>query len=142
MNNREYDVAYVASFLMQHEHVPVTEEVFRERYSICEGCNYRQRIRHRAPKEVDFDNETETVSVEWDWHEHDICGHCGCDLENRLMEWMGSCPLNKWRFSYDDWVKHYLPIVKEEIERNGGSDYYLWEGVLESENNEENTDGE
>jgi len=35
-----------------------------------------------------------------------------------------------------------LPLVKEEIERNGGSDYYLWEGVLESENTEENTDGE
>ena len=142
MDNREYDVAYAASFLMQHEHIPVTEEVFQERYSVCEGCDYRTKVKMKGAKDVNIDVESETVTVEWVVDEYDICGYCGCSLESRLTEWMGSCPLNKWKFSYDDWVKHYLPLVKGEIERNGGSDYYLWEGVLESENTEENSDGE
>ena len=38
--------------------------------------------------------------------------------------------------------KHCLPLVNEVIERNGGSDFYLWGDVLESEDTEENTDGE
>lgn len=142
MNNREYDVAYVASFLMEHEYVPMKEEIFWERFNVCKGCKYRQQVKMKIAKNIDTDPETETVSVEWETDEYDICGHCGCNLEGKLLDWMASCPINKWRFSYDDWVKHYLPLVKGEIEKNGGSDFYLWGDVLELVNKEENTDGE
>ena len=142
MVNREYAVAYVASFLMEHGHVPMKEEVFQERLSVCNECEYRQSIKMKIAEDIDVDPETETVNAEWRTDEFDICGHCGCNLEERLSEWTGACPLNKWNFSYDDWVKHYLPLVKREIETYGGTDFYLWEGVLESEDTEENTDGE
>jgi nitrite reductase/ring-hydroxylating ferredoxin subunit len=142
MNNREYDVAYVASFLMEHGHIPIDEELLQKRYDVCNACDYLHTMEVKTAKELDVDADSETVDVEWGYHEYDICGHCGCNLEGRLTEWMASCPINKWRFSYDDWEKYYLPLVKEEIQKNGGSDYYLWEGVLESENTEENTDGE
>lgn len=143
MNNREYDVAYVASFLMDQEHIPMKEEIFRERFSVCEGCEHRRQIKMKIVKDIDVvDADSETVNVEWETDEYDICGRCGCQLEGKLMEWMASCPINKWRFSYDDWVKHCLPLVNEVIERNGGSDFYLWGDVLESEDTEENTDGE
>ena len=142
MNNREYDVAYVASFLMDQDHIPMKAEVFHERMNVCLGCEHRQQVEMTVTENIHIYPEAKSVDAEWKTDEFDICGHCGCQLEGKLMEWMSSCPINKWRFSYDDWVKHYLPLVKGEIERNGGSDFYWWEGVLESENIEENTDGE
>lgn len=142
MNNREYDVAYIASFLMEHGHIPMSQEVFDERSQICESCNYYTMIRMKEPLEVELNEDNEDVNVEWQWMDKRICGKCGCDLAVRLEEWMGACPLNKWRFSYEDWEKHLLPHIRANIEDKGGSDYYLWEGVLESEDMEKNNNGE
>ena len=139
MEKREYDIAYIASFLMEQGNVPIYDNVVMERYNICATCEYRKTFVVKEPRDLDYDPQNETITADWGTDEKQMCGACGCDLESRVTEWMGACPLGKWKFTYEDWTKYILPYVEKQIEVNGSADYHSWVNILETEEDAQET---
>lgn len=66
----------------------VSEEVQRERLSICKKCPKYDDLQHR-------------------------CKECGCNLGGKVKFALDSCPLGKWKESDQDWVsEEYENIIK------------------------------
>jgi hypothetical protein len=68
----------------------------KKRIDICSNCEFRKEVIHNK---------------EWSHY----CGPCGCPINKKIFtDQYGTCPLGKWNFIEQDYMKH-LKIKKKSI---------------------------
>ena len=66
----------------------VSDEVFRERLTICRGCDRFDDLQMR-------------------------CMECGCFLNQKARMVLDGCPLNKWTANQEEWEAKFDEMVKD-----------------------------
>lgn len=77
------------------ESLVVTDEVYKERVSICKGCE----------KYDEIENE---------------CLECGCYIPAKAKVVLDSCPLNKWTADEETWNERFAGIrerLQEKVDK-------------------------
>ena len=74
-----------------HEHqgevLFVSEDVYKERYSICKGCERFDEVENK-------------------------CMECGCYIPAKARVVLDSCPLEKWTADKDSWEEKFNKIAE------------------------------
>lgn len=71
----------------------VSEEVQRERLTICRKCPKYDDLRH-------------------------MCKECGCPLGNKVKFALDSCPLKKWKESDKDWINEEYENIFNNLNKS------------------------
>jgi len=75
-----------------HEHqgevLFVTEDVYKERISVCRGCDKYDEMENK-------------------------CVECGCYIPAKARVVLDSCPLEKWTADKESWDERFEKITKE-----------------------------
>ncbi len=71
-------------------------ELAKKRLDVCAICDFKREVIHNK---------------EWSW----LCGRCGCPIRKKIYtDQYGSCPLKKWNFIEDDYIKD-LKVKEKSI---------------------------
>jgi hypothetical protein len=71
----------------------VTDEVYKERMTICKGCDKYDELENR-------------------------CKECGCYVPGKAKIILDSCPLDKWKSDQSSWDEKFENIVSDIQENN------------------------
>ena len=71
----------------QGEFLFVSEDVYKERYSVCRGCEKFDEIENK-------------------------CKECGCYIPAKARVVLDSCPLGKWTEDKDSWEEKFNKIAE------------------------------